>query len=154
MGGRGNDDMHSEQELREKLRKIEALFAGAATPGEKAAAGAAAARIRERLNRSEDGEEAVETRFSVPDPWSRKLFIALCRRYGLKPYRYPRMHRQTIIVRVPESFVGKVLWPEFKELDAALCAYLADVTERVISEEVHRDTGDADEVAEPARIGR
>ena len=30
-------------ELREKLRKIEALFAGAATPGERQAAGAAAA---------------------------------------------------------------------------------------------------------------
>lgn len=146
--------MGPEQELREKLRKIEALFAGAATPGEKSAAGAAAARIRERLNRSEGAETAVETRFSVPDPWSRKLFIALCRRYGLKPYRYPRMHRQTIIVRAPESFTGKVLWPEFQELDAALCAYLADVTERVISEEVHRETRDADEVAEPARIGR
>ena len=38
--------MTPDQILREKLRKIEALFAGAATPGEKAAAGAAAERIR------------------------------------------------------------------------------------------------------------
>jgi hypothetical protein len=38
--------MTPEHTLREKLRKIEALFAGAATPGEKAAAGAAAERIR------------------------------------------------------------------------------------------------------------
>ena len=38
--------MTSEDRLREKLRKIEALFAGAATPGERAAAGAAAERIR------------------------------------------------------------------------------------------------------------
>ena len=35
--------------LRDKLRKIEALFADATTPGEKAAAGAAAGRIREHL---------------------------------------------------------------------------------------------------------
>ena len=41
--------MSSEQILREKLRKIEALFAGGATEGEKAAAGAAAERIRARL---------------------------------------------------------------------------------------------------------
>ena len=34
--------MSREQLLREKLRKIEALFAGAATEGEKIAAGAAA----------------------------------------------------------------------------------------------------------------
>ena len=43
--------MAPEHILRDKLRKIEALFAGAATPGEKAAAGAAAERIRERLGK-------------------------------------------------------------------------------------------------------
>ena len=42
--------MSREQLLREKLRKIEALFAGAATEGEKIAAGAATKRIRERLD--------------------------------------------------------------------------------------------------------
>jgi hypothetical protein len=41
-----------ESTLKEKLRKIEALFAGAATPGERAAAGAAADRIRARLRES------------------------------------------------------------------------------------------------------
>jgi hypothetical protein len=35
----------SEERLREKLRKIEALYAGATTAGEKSAAGAAAERI-------------------------------------------------------------------------------------------------------------
>jgi hypothetical protein len=40
-----NQNSDGEQRLREKLRKIEALFAGAATAGEKAAAGAAAERI-------------------------------------------------------------------------------------------------------------
>ena len=44
--------MTPEHILRDKLRKIEALFAGAATPGEKAAAGAAAERIRERLGQT------------------------------------------------------------------------------------------------------
>ena len=41
--------MTPEQLLREKLRKIEALFAGAATEGERVAAGAAVERIRDRL---------------------------------------------------------------------------------------------------------
>jgi hypothetical protein len=41
--------MTPDEILRDKLRKIEALFAGATTPGEKAAAGAAAERIRHRL---------------------------------------------------------------------------------------------------------
>lgn len=146
--------MTPEQALRDKLRKIEALFAGAATDGEKAAAGAAAERIRERLGRSSDTEKLEETRFSIPDSWSRQLFIALCRRYGLNPYRYRRMHRQTILVRAPKSFVEQVLWPEFQELSMALQTYLSEITERVIREEVHRETGDAEEVDEPPRIGR
>ena len=146
--------MTPEQALRDKLRKIEALFAGAATDGEKAAAGAAAERIRERLGRSSDTEKLEETRFSIPDSWSRQLFIALCRRYGLNPYRHRRMHRQTILVRAPKSFVEQVLWPEFQELSMALQTYLSEITERVIREEVHRETGDAEEVDEPPRIGR
>ena len=41
--------MSEETQLREKLRKIEALFAGAGTQGERTAAGAALARVRARL---------------------------------------------------------------------------------------------------------
>ena len=144
----------NEATLRDKLRKIEALFAGAATTGEKAAAGAAAERIRARLRQEEKREKPVEIRFSLPDPWSRQMFIALCRRYGLRPYRYPRMRRQSVIVRVPETFLNTVLWPEFQEINAALTEYLAEVTGKVIREAVFKDASDADEVPEPARIGR
>jgi len=146
--------MNSDQVLRDKLRKIEALFSGAATVGEKAAAGAAADRIRARLKRSEQDEPSVETRFSLPDPWSRQLFCALARRYALKPYRYPRMHRQSIVIRAPDSFIQTVLWPEFRELDAALRSYLDEITQRVIREEVHRETGEAEEVPERERLKR
>jgi hypothetical protein len=128
-----------EQILRDKLRKIVALFAGAAMAGEKAAAGAAAARIRERLGQVTGKEQSVEMRFSIPDVWS---------------FRYPRIHRQTIMIKAPKSFVEKVLWSEFQELNAALIAYLSEITEKVIREEVHGETADADEIAEPVRIGR
>ena len=70
----------AEARLREKLRKIEALFAGAGTAGEKAAAGAAADRIRALLGKAAGSEAPQEIKFSVPDIWSRQLFIALCRR--------------------------------------------------------------------------
>ena len=146
--------MTPEQLLKEKLRKIEALFAGAATDGERLAAGAAADRIRERLDQAASTEEEIEVKFSIPDIWSRQLFVALCRRYGLRPFRYPRMHRQSIIIRAPKSFIDQVLWPEFEELSAALTAYLSEITEKVIREEVHGETGEADEVDEPQRIGQ
>ena len=138
--------MDAEGRLRERLRKIEALFAGAATPGEKSAAGAAAERIRMRLNEIERRERPIEMRFSLPDPWSRQMFIALCRRYGLRPYRYPRMKRQSIIVRAPRSFLDDILWPEFAQINEALLDYLAAVTDKVIREEVFGRTSDADEV--------
>ena len=146
--------MNDEAALRDKLRKIEALFAGATIAGEKAAAGAAAERIRTRLREEEKREKPVEIRFSLPDPWSRQMFIALCRRYGLRPYRHPRMRRQSVMVRVPQAFLDKVLWPEFQEINAALAEYLAQMTDRVIREVVYKDTADAEEVAEPEKLGR
>jgi hypothetical protein len=146
--------MTPEQILRDKLRKIEALFAGAATPGEKAAAGAAAERIRQRLGQTAGKEKSIEMKFSIPDVWSRQLFIALCRRYGLRPYRHPRMHRQSIMLKGPKSFLEQVLWPEFQELNSALLAYLSEITEKVIRDEVHRETSDAEEIDEPQKIGR
>jgi hypothetical protein len=146
--------MTPEQALREKLRKIEALFAGAVTEGERMAAGAAADRIRERLDRTAGKEKEIEVKLSISDVWSRQLFVALCRRYGLSPFRYRRMHRQTIIIRAPKSFVEQVLWPEFEELSAALTAYLSEITETVIREEVHGETGEAEEVDQPRQIAR
>lgn len=145
--------MTPEHILRDKLRKIEALFAGAATPGEKAAAGAAAERIRTRLGETAATEPATEVRFSIPDLWSRHLFIALSRRYGIRPFRYRRMHRQTLVVKAPKTFIEKVLWAEFQELNAALVDYLSAITEKVIREEVHGETGEAEEIDEPVRIG-
>lgn len=146
--------MTPEQALREKLRKIEALFAGAATQGERVAAGAAAERIRDRLGLAAGKEKEIEMKFSISDVWSRQLFVALFRRYGIRPFRYRRMHRQSIIIRAPKSFVEQVLWPEFEELSAALTTYLSEITEKVIREEVRGETGEADEVDEPRRIGR
>jgi len=64
------------------------------------------------------------------------------------------MHRQTIMVKAPKSFMEQVLWPEFQELNAALIAYLSQITEKVIREEVHKETSEAEEVDEPTRIGR
>jgi hypothetical protein len=143
--------MFDDTELRAKLRKIEALFAGAGTAGEKAAAGAAADRIRAKLERSQAAEPAIEFRFALHDPWGRKLFVALCRRYGLRPYREHRMKRQSVMLKAPRSFVEGVLWPEFQEINAELRCYLDDITEKVIREEVDRDTTEAEELREGRR---
>ncbi|MHB8885454.1 MAG: hypothetical protein ACYC5H_10290 [Methylovirgula sp.] len=140
--------MSTESLLREKLRKIEALFAGAGTAGERLAAEAALARVRARLNEIGRQDPPVEMQFSMSDQWSRHLFLALCRRYGLKPYRYHRQRRTTVMVRAPRGFVDMVLLPEFSDLDMALKTYLHEVTLRIIREEIFADTSDAQEVPE------
>jgi hypothetical protein len=135
--------VNDQTQLREKLRKLEALFAGAGTPGEKQAAEAGLQRIRARLAELEQSDPATEMQFSLPDLWSRKLFLALCRRYGLKPYRLARQRATTVMLRVPKKFVDQVLLPEFRELNVELARYLDEVTTRLIREEVHRDTSEA-----------
>jgi hypothetical protein len=137
--------MTTEQQLRERLRKITALFEGAATAGERQAAAAAIDRIRQALSKAVKTEPLPETKFSMADQWQRRLFSALCRRYGLEPYRYKGQRHTTVMVRAPRSFVEKTLWPEYLDLQSALFAYLNEATERIIREEVFTDAGEAAE---------
>ena len=130
--------------LLEKLRKIEALHAGTSVDGEREAARRAAERIRARLAELREREEETEYRYSLPDPWKRKLFVALCRRYKLRPYREHGQRYSTVLVRAPKTFQDRTLWPEFLALSKELHAHLEDLTTRVIREAID------DDVSEPA----
>ncbi len=141
-----------EHTLAEKLRRIEALFAGAATEGERQAAAEATKRITARLHEVRDSDPPVEYRFSMGDQWSRRLFTALLRRYGLEPYRYARQRYTTVMVRVPKSFVDQTLWTEFQQLSDTLKTYLAEVTDRVIGQTIHSDVSEPVVRAEPLQI--
>jgi len=141
-----------EAELRDRLRKIEALFARAGSEGERVAAGAALDRIRERLAETRRNVGPIEMKFTFPDMWARRLFVALCRRYELQPFRYKRQRYTTVMLRVPQPFVDAILWPEFEALHQALRQYLDEATNRIIRAEVHGDTGEAQEVDEPPAL--
>jgi hypothetical protein len=132
---------------RDRLRKIAALLAGAGPAGARLAAAAALERMRARLSEATRRDPPIELKVALPDAWSRQLFLALARRYGLAPYRYRKQRTTTVMLRVPRSFVDEVLWPEFKELNKALQSYLGDVTARVIREQVHGDVSEAAEIA-------
>lgn len=135
-----------------RLRKIEALFAGAATPGERDAAAAALARVRARIGEMARADPPVELQFGLTDQWSRRLFLALCRRYGLHPFRRYRQRYTTVMLRAPRGFVDTVLLPEFQELNAELVRYLGEVTERVVREQVFADTSEAPETDAPPQL--
>lgn len=115
-----DDEMMIEEQLRERLRKVEALYLGAATAGERDAAEAAAARLKAKLEEACRIDKPEEMKFSFPDLWSVRLFIALCRRYGLRPYRYPRQRNTTVMVKAPRRFFDAVVWRQFNEVSVAL----------------------------------
>lgn len=137
-----------------KLAKIEALFAGATTDGERNAAAGARERILARLAEAEKTQPPIEYKFTLGDTWSRQVFVALLRRYGLKPYRFRGQRHTTVMVRVAKSFVDDTLWPEFQALSSTLSSYLRDVTQRVVEQVIHGDTSEASEVAEPKQLGQ
>jgi hypothetical protein len=137
--------MTTERELREKLRKIAALFEGATTAGERDAAAAAIGRIRAALKAAERTDQTIEVQFRLTDRWHRRLFTALCRRYGLQPYRYPRQRYSTVVLRAPKSFINDTLWPEFLQIKDALDEYLNEATERIIRDEVFGNAEEAEE---------
>jgi hypothetical protein len=136
-----------EARLLEKLKAIEALHAGAMTEGERDAAANAHARILARLKAERAKESEVEMAFNLSNAWSHQLFVALCRRYELKPYRYHRQRRTTVMVRGPRSFLNGTLWPEFLAINEELTKHIDDVASRIVHTAIHKDTADADEIA-------
>lgn len=138
-----------ERALIERLQKIEALYAGATSDGERAAAASALDRIVERLAAFERVEVSEEYQLSLHDPWARRVFIALARRYGLRPFRYERQRAGTVMIRVAPTFFNDTLWPEFEAISGELRVFLDEITERVIATAIHRDTADPDDGGKP-----
>jgi hypothetical protein len=135
----------NDAQIRERLAKIKALFAGATTEGERNAAEAALRRIELKMQRAKGATVEREYQFSL-NAWSMRLFIALCRSKGIKPYRYPRMRRTSICFKGEDAFVKLELWPEFQQMDEVLTQYLNELADHIIAECINPDQSDADTI--------
>jgi hypothetical protein len=91
-------------------------------------------------------------RFSMADMWSRKVFVALLRRYGIRPYRYSGQRYTTVMANVSQGFVTETLWPQFQEIFQTLQACLSEVTDRVVHQVIHQDDSDAEVVEKPKQL--
>jgi len=140
------------RQLIDTLLKVEALHAGATTPGEKDAAEAAIERIKRKLEQFAEVDSPEEMKCTFSNHWSKRLFCALARRYDLKPYRYYRQRHTTVMLRVPRRFLDEVLWPEFVELDDILEKYLDEMTAKIISEAIFKGSAE-EEVRDQPLIG-
>ncbi len=141
-----------EARLIEKLRAIESLYARPGSAGERAAAEGARERILERLRELASADPPVEYRFTMADMWSRRVFVALLRRYGIQPYRFRGQRYTTVMAKVSKRFVDETLWPEFEAVSTTLRSYLDGVTSRVVSQVIHADVSEAPEVDEPKQL--
>lgn len=119
----GADAMRDNGDIRERPAKIEALFARGATAGERAAAGAALQRLKARLDPSANRpqEPEIELQYSLPDVWSVRLFVAVCRKHCVRPYRYPRQRRTTVMVRARKCEFQTTIAAEFNNASQGAC---------------------------------
>ena len=85
----------------------------------------------------------------LPDPWKRKLLVALCRRYGLLPFRDPGRRPTTVQLRAPKAFHERTPWPQFAALCDELHTHLDELTTRVIREAINDDVREA--IGQPPR---
>ncbi|PIV60109.1 MAG: hypothetical protein COS14_05225 [Bacteroidetes bacterium CG02_land_8_20_14_3_00_31_25] len=121
----------------EKIKKIEALISGATTDGEKIAAIFAKQRILDKYPELETNRQQTEWTLHTPDTWHKKLLMALCRKYEIKPYRYARQKYTTVMVKINEDFLNKVLWPEYLEYSKHLEQLIKEITNDLINK-IHR----------------
>ena len=136
--------MVDDEELRVKLAKVEALFRRSGSPGERAAAEAAMDRLDGRLaGPGRNLEPEVELQFSLPDAWSVSLFVAVCRKHGVQPYRYRRQRRTSVVVSAREREFNRVVWPEYSRLQTELESYFEDVTDHLVSRVMGSDGDDS-----------
>lgn len=126
--------------LLDRIRKIEALISGASTNGEKNAAKTAKERILKKYPELEIHRNPVEYRLSTNSEWDKKLLLAICRKYGVKPYRYHRQKYTTVMVNINEEFLTNVLWKEYQEYSELLNGLVEEITNDLISKiHTHED---------------
>lgn len=121
------------EDLLARIKKIESLIKGSTTEGEKTAALLAKERILEKYPRLKQENNLKEYSLYTQDSWHKKLLIAICRKYEVKPYRYHRQKYTTVMVRINPEFLNNVLWPEFLEYSAHLESIVEGITDDLIN---------------------
>jgi len=124
-------------DLLQKIKKIEALIAGAKTDGEKSAAMSAKDRILKKYPGVDIHKDAIEFTLYTTDSWNKKLLVAICRKYGLRPYRYHRQKYTTVMVRANEDFLNNILWKEYLDYSKKLGELVTEITDELISK-IHK----------------
>jgi hypothetical protein len=115
-------------DIADKIRKIEALIAGAKSDGERHAAEFAKQRLQDKIV-----AQPIEYTVRLNSPWKKKLFVAICNKHRLHTYRYMRQKYTTTMLRVSKPFMDSVLWPEFNKHASILDKLTNEILNDLIS---------------------
>lgn len=119
-------------DLADKLRKVDALIARATTEGEKQAAALAKLRLMQRVVPTPQ-----EFRVKTDSQWRKHLFLAICAKHNVKPYRYKGQKYATTMVRVTKDFMDTILWPEYLRYVQVLDELVHDIMRDLIAK-IHK----------------
>jgi hypothetical protein len=106
----------------EKLSKIQALIERASSEGERQAASLAKERILFRQK-----QLPIEYRVTLKSIWQKNLFVAICKKYGFRTYRYQRQKFTTTMVLISPAVMDQLLWPEYLKYSEMLQELIQDI---------------------------
>lgn len=121
-------------DLADKILKIEALIASTKSEGERRAAQLAKMRLQVKI-----AEKPLEYTVRLGSFWKKKLFVAICKKYQLKTYRYAKQKYTTAMVRVSQPFMDSVVMPEFRKYDSLFEDLANEIMQNLISK-IHEET--------------
>ena len=73
---------------------------------------------------------------------SATTFDKLCRKHGVRPYRYPRQRRTTVMVRARQAGFERTVASEFRTLYRELTAYFDETVNHLIADAMKSDGDD------------
>jgi hypothetical protein len=114
--------------LLEKLAKIQAIIERTTFEGERQAAALAMERLFKQRK-----QQPIEYRVTLSSIWQKSLFVALCKKYGLKTYRYSRQKYTTTMTQISPAMMDELLWPEYKKYSAMLQELIQEVLDTVLN---------------------
>lgn len=109
----------------QRLRLVEAASVADAVP----AGPDVASWVRARLAETRAREPDVEVVLAIPSEPYARVFLLLCRRYGIDVYRRSKRREARLMVRVPDSFEQTVMRPLYAAIADAVETYLIEVAD-------------------------
>lgn len=131
--------MLSELGLIDKLQKIQALYYGATTPGEKMAAAQAMANLKSKIDSYKQQDREIEWKFSMGNYFEKRLLKAILSKHGIESYRYYGQRHTTLNARAGKKIVDEVIWPQYEAMVKVLRNHFDELTNEVIKKALGQD---------------